>query len=68
MTASSNPDILITLQNRQNKAYSKATESRNNSTNANKRAKTSFYNSVNSTMNNSFLSAKMKFAIKKKNL
>ena len=70
MTASSNPasnpDILITLQNRQNKAYSKATESRNNSTNANKRAKTSFYNSVNSTMNNSFISAKKKFGILKK--
>ena len=70
MTAASNPDttpdILITLQNRQNKAHFKSTESRNNSTNANKRAKTSFYNSVNSTMNNSFISAKKKFGILKK--
>ena len=44
-------------------AYEKSHESRNNSTNANRRAQKSFYNSGNATMNNPHISAKKKYGI-----
>ena len=53
-------------ENKKNKAYSKARQSANQSTNANKRAKLAFFNSVNSTMTNYSISAKKKFNILQK--
>ena len=69
MTVTSNPDssqdTITTFFNKQARALVRSNESRNNSTNANKRAKAAFYNSVNSTMNNPSISAKKKFGILK---
>ena len=44
-------------------AYDESHESRNNLTNANRRANKVFYNSINSTMNNPNISAKKKYGI-----
>ena len=49
---------LTKLHDKKCNAYEKSHESRNISTNANRRAHKSFYNSVNSTMNNPYISAK----------
>ena len=57
------PDILTKYLNKKNKAYSKAKNASNESTKANRRVKFAFYNSVNSTLNNSSISAKKKFQI-----
>ena len=69
MTVTSNPDssqdTITTFFNKQARALVRSNESRNNSTNANKRAKAAFYNTVNSTMNNPSISAKKKFGILK---
>ena len=66
-TALNNPNISINtttqLLNRKNRAHLKSTESRNESTYANKRAKNSFFYSVNSVMTNPHISAKKKFGI-----
>ena len=66
---SSNPNsagiTITTLFNQQARALLRSNESRNNSTNANKRAKAAFFNSVNSTMNNPSISAQKKFGILK---
>ena len=59
-------EILTKYENKKNKAYSKARQSANQSTNANKRAKLAFFNSVNSTMTNYSISAKKKFNILQK--
>ena len=48
---------------KKNKAFSKSRLAANESTKANRRAKFSFYNNVNSTMNNYNISAKKKFNI-----
>ena len=56
-------EILTTLFNKKSLAYDKSHESRNNSTNANRRANKAFYNSINSTMNNPNISAKKKYGI-----
>ena len=61
----SNPDTITTLFNKQARAHLQSNESRNASTNANKRAKANFFNSINSTMNNPSISAKKKFGILK---
>ena len=57
------PNIVTKYLARKNKAYSKSRNAANESTKANRRAKISFYTSVNSTMNNFNISAKKKFSI-----
>ena len=49
--------------NRRNVAQDKAREAANNSSKANRRAKTEFHNTVNNTLKNPSLSAKKKFGI-----
>ena len=51
------------LFNKKCAAFDKSHESRNNSTNANRRAQKAFYNSVNATMNNPHISSKKKYGI-----
>ena len=57
------PETVTILLSKKDKAYTTARESANQSKNANKRAKSDFYNSINSTMNNFHISAKKKFTI-----
>ena len=57
------PDIITKYLARKNKAYLKSRNAANESTKANRRAKTALYSSVNSTMNNFNISAKKKFSI-----
>ena len=57
------PEIVTKYLNKKNKAFTKARNSANESTKANRRVKFAFYNTVNSTMNNSSISAKKKFQI-----
>ena len=59
----SSPEIITLLLNKKTKAHQKAREAANDSTKANRRAKTSFYNTVNDTLRNPSLSAKKKFSI-----
>ena len=51
-------EVITRLNTKKRNAFEKSHEARNNSTNANRRAQKSFYNSVNSTMNNPNISAK----------
>ena len=48
---------------RKERAFTKSRNAANNSNLANRRAKSAFFNSINSTMNNSSISAKKKFSI-----
>ena len=57
------PNIITILNNQKIKAFDTARESAKQSTYANKRAKTNFYNGVNTTMKNPNISAKKKFGI-----
>ena len=61
--AQTNQDFVTRLSNKRNKALKKSKESCKASLQANRRAKTAFYNSVNATMNNPNLSPKRKFSI-----
>ena len=54
-------EIMTKYLTKKNKAYIKARNASNESTKANRRVKLAFYNSVNSTMNNSSISAKKSF-------
>ena len=60
---SPSPEIITRLLNRRNKAHEKSRQSANDSTKANRRAKTSFHNTVNDTLRNPSISAKKKFSI-----
>ena len=57
------PELVTRLLNRKNKAFQSSREAANDSTKANRRAKSSFYNNVNDTLRNPSLSAKKKFSI-----
>ena len=57
------PEILTRYLAKKCKAYDKSREAANNSNVANRRAKSAFFNSLNSTMNNCNISAKKKFGI-----
>ena len=57
------PELVTRLLNRKNKAFHSSREAANDSTKANRRAKSSFYNTVNDTLRNHSLSAKKKFSI-----
>ena len=57
------PEILTKHLNKRNKAFKRARIAANESTKANRRVKLAFYDSVNSTMRNSSISAKKKFQI-----
>ena len=59
-------EILTKYLGRKNKAFSKSRDSANQSTLANRRAKVSFFNTVNATMNNITIPAKKKFNILQK--
>ena len=57
------PEVLTRYLNKQKNASSKAKASAHASDMANRRVKSAFYNTVNSTMNNHSISAKKKFSI-----
>ena len=57
------PAIVTRLLDRKQKAFEKSREAANNSTTANRRAKSAFHNTVNNTLNNPAMSAKKKFSI-----
>ena len=57
------PECLTRHKNKKDKAHTKARIAANISNLANRRAKISFYNTVNATMNNFSISAKKKFSI-----
>ena len=59
----STPETITRLLDKKTRASEKSRESSNQSQYANKRAKTNFYNCVNSTMNNPHISPKKKFSI-----
>ena len=50
------PEIITRLLNRRNKAHEKSRQSANDSTKANRRAKTSLHNTVNDTLRNPSIS------------
>ena len=56
-------EIITKYYYKKNKAFEKAREAANESTKANRRVKFAFYNSVNSTLNNSLVPPKKKFQI-----
>ena len=58
-----NNDTVCRLKLNRDKAFTKSQESANQSATANKRTKTNFFNSVNSTMTNFNISAKKKISI-----
>ena len=58
-----NQETLTKYLYKKNRAYEKARDAANESTKANKRVKLAFYNSVNSTLNNSCITPKKKFQI-----
>ena len=53
-----NPDIVTRLFLRKQKAHKKSRDAANDSTRANRQAKTNFYNTVNNTLRNPSISAK----------
>ena len=55
--------MVTRLLNKKNKAHQNSREAANDSNKANRRAKASFYNTMNDTLRNSNLSAKKKFSI-----
>ena len=57
------PEIITKYLHKKNKAFERARDAANESTKANRRVKYAFFNSVNSTMNNSSISPKKKFQI-----
>ena len=57
------PEIMTKLLNKKNKAFKKSRQAANQSLKANRKAKSNFFNSINSTMTNSNISAKKKFSI-----
>ena len=57
------PDFVTCLLHKKDKAFKKSRDAANQFTKANRRAKSDFYNSVNSTRHNSSISAKKKFSI-----
>ena len=59
----SSPEIVTRLQERKDRALKKSKNAAKESFNANRRAKQSFFNSVNSTMRNPEITAKKKFNI-----
>jgi hypothetical protein len=59
----SSAETITKLNERKCRAFNKSHEARNDSTNANRRAKSAFYNSVNSVMKNPHISAKKKYGI-----
>ena len=61
-----NPDYVTRLKVKQTKALKKSKSASFESTEANRRAKQAYFNTVNSTMHNSQISAKKKFSILKK--
>ena len=56
-------EVLTRYLTKQKRAFAKARESANASNMANRRVKTAFYTTVNSTMNNHSITAKKKFSI-----
>ena len=61
----STPDLISTLKQKKEKAFSKCKSSSLESTKANRRTKQAFFNSVNNIMHNAHISAKNKFNILK---
>ena len=59
----SSPELVTRLREKKEKAYKKSKLSARESTNANRRTKQAFFNSVNSVMHNFSISAKKKFNI-----
>ena len=59
----SSPELVTRLLHKKTKAHQKSREAANDSNKANRRAKSSFYNTMNDTLRNSNLSAKKKFSI-----
>ena len=59
----SSPEIMTKLLNKKNKTFKKSRQAANSSLKANRRAKTNFFNSINSTMTNKNITAKKKFSI-----
>ena len=57
------PELVTRLLNRKNKASKKSREAANDSTRANKRAKTAYFNTINDTLKNPLLTPKKKFSI-----
>ena len=56
-------ETITKLLNKKNKAHSKSRKDANISLKQNRKSKTDFFNSINSTMTNSYISAKKKFSI-----
>jgi hypothetical protein len=61
--ADASPELVTRLKIKRDKAQKRADDSSKESTKANRRAKESFFNTVNATMHNSNISAKKKFKI-----
>ena len=57
------PKLVTRLLNKRNKAHNKSREAANDSSKANRRAKTAFHDTVNNTLRNPSISAKKKFSI-----
>ena len=57
-SANPRPEIVTRLLNRKNKSFAKSRQAANDSSKANRRVKTTFNNTVNSTLNNPSISAK----------